>query len=78
MTNVAIVLFLLLLGPAAATWLYLTIHNRYRNPDKSHDFEHETAVVAKVIGSDQKVDRVIGTKSERIDGGNVSDHRKRL
>ena len=71
--------WLLLLGPAGATGLYWTLYRYYRNTDKSHDFEHETAVEAKpVTGSDQKVDEVKGTRETRIPGDNVREYRKRV
>jgi hypothetical protein len=72
-------MWLLLLGPAGATGLYWTLYRYYRNTDKSHDFEHETAVVAKpVTGSEQKVDEVTGTRDSRIRGDNVHAYRKRV
>jgi len=70
-------LWLLLMGPAGATLLYWGLYRYYRNTDKSHAFEHETAVQAKpVIGSDQKVDEVKGTQQSRISDDNVRDYRK--
>lgn len=72
-------LWLLALGPAGATGLYWALYRYYRNTDKSHDFEHETAVVAKpVTGSEQKVDEVKGTRDSRIRGDNVHAYRKRV
>ncbi len=72
-------LWLLLLGPAGATALYWGLYRHYRNTDKSHAFEHETAVDAKpVTGSDMKVDVVEGTRETRISGDNVSEYRKRV
>ena len=72
-------LAILLLGPAGATGLYWWLYRYYRNTDKSHDFEHETAVVAKpVTGSEQKVDEVKGTRATRIPGDNVREYRKRV
>ncbi len=72
-------MWLLALGPAGAAGLYWTLYRYYRNTDKSHDFEHETAVVAKpVTGSDQKVDEVKGTRETRINGDNVAAYRKRV
>ncbi len=72
-------LWLLLLGPAGATALYWGLYRHYRNTDKSHAFEHETAVDAKpVTGSDRKVDVVKGTRETRISGDNVSEYRKRV
>jgi hypothetical protein len=72
-------LAILLLGPAGATGLYWALYRYYRNTDKSHDFEHETAVQAKpVTGTDQKVDELQGTRETRIEGDNVHDYRKRV
>jgi hypothetical protein len=72
-------LWLLAAGPAGGTALYWFLYRYYRNTDKSHDFEHETAVVAKpVTGSDEKVDAVKGTQKKRIDGDNVSEYRQRV
>lgn len=74
-------MWLLALGPAGATGLYWALYRYYRNTDKSHDFEHETAVVAKpVTGSDQdqKVDEVKGTRETRIGGDNVRQYRTRV
>lgn len=72
---------LLALGPASAIGLYWALYRYYRNTDKSHAFERETAVEAKpVIGaeSDHKVDEVKGTQSKRIDDDNVHDYRERV
>ncbi len=70
---------LLLAGPAAATGLYWGLYRYYRNTDKSHAFEHETAVSAKPItGSDQKVDQIEGTRETSISGNNVHDYRTRV
>lgn len=72
-------MWLLALGPAGATGLYWALYRYYRNTDKSHDFEHETAIVAKpVTGSEQKVDEVKGTQETRIRGDNVRQYRKRV
>ena len=70
---------LLLLGPAGATGLYWVLYRFYRNTDKSHAFERETAVEAKpVTGSDNKIDEVKGTQQTRIRGDNVREYRKRV
>jgi hypothetical protein len=72
-------LWLLAMGPAGATALYWGLYRYYRNTDKSHDFEHETSVVAKpVTGSDFKVDVVKGTRATEIPGNNVSAYRTRV
>lgn len=72
-------LALLLAGPAGATGLYWFLYRYYRNTDKSHGFERETAVVAKpVTGSDAKVGENNGTRESRIAGDNVHDFRDRV
>lgn len=71
--------WLLALGPAGATALYWAIYRYYRNTDKSHAFERETAVDAKpVTGSENKVDEVKGTQATRIPGDNVKAYRQRV
>ena len=73
------ILLLLAVGPAAATGLYWGLYRHYRNTDKSHAFEHETAINAKPItGFEQKVDQIEGTRESKISGNNVSDYRKRV
>ena len=72
-------LWLLALGPAGATALYWALYRYYRNTDKSHAFERETAVDAKpVTGTDHKVGEVKGTQQKRIDDDNVGDYRERV
>ena len=74
-------LFLLALGPASAVGFYWLVHRHYRNTDKSHAFERETAVEVLTLNgaeSDRKVDEVRGTRSSRIQGDNVGDHRQRV
>jgi len=72
-------LWLLLSGPASATGLYWALYRYYRNTDKSHAFEHETAVEAKpVTGADEKVGEVKGTQATRIPGDNVHAYRQRV
>ena len=75
------ILFLLALGPAGAVGFYWAMHRYYRNTDKSHAFEHETAVEVLAltgIETDRKVDELRGTRSPRIEGDNVGDHRQRV
>jgi hypothetical protein len=75
------ILFLLALGPASAVGFYWAMHRHYRNTDKSHAFEHETAVqVLSLTGSetDRKVDDIRGTRASRIQGDNVGAHRQRV
>jgi hypothetical protein len=70
---------LLAAGPASAVGLYWTLYRHYRNTDKSHAFERETAVeVQPVTGSDRKVGEIKGTQKTSIDGNNVGAFRKRV
>jgi hypothetical protein len=72
-------LWLLALGPAGAAGLYWAIFRYYRNTDKSHAFERETAVDAEpVTGTDSKVDEVTGTQETRIAGDNAGAYRQRV
>ena len=72
-------LALLALGPAGAVGLYWALYRYYRNTDKSHAFERETAVEAKpVTGDDRKVGENNGTQQTSIAGNNVREYRKRV
>ena len=72
-------LWLLALGPAGATALYWALYRYYRNTDKSHDFEHETAIDAKPVqGGQQKIRQIRGTRATRISGDNVHAFRQRV
>ncbi|WP_374248048.1 hypothetical protein [Thermomonas sp.] len=73
--------WLLLLGPAGSAGFYWAMYRYYRNTDKSHAFERETAVDAKPVTGmqdDHKIDEVHGTRETRIDGDNVREYRKRV
>jgi hypothetical protein len=75
------ILFLLALGPASAAGFYWAMHRHYRNTDKSHAFEHETAVeVLALTGSetDHRIDEIRGTRSSRMQGDNAGNHRQRV
>ena len=75
------ILLLLALGPVSAVGFYWAMYRHYRNTDKSHAFEHETAVeVLALTGTeaDLKVDEVRATRSPRIQGDNVGNHRQRV
>ena len=72
-------LWLLAIGPAGATALYWALYRYYRNTDKSHAFERETAVEAQpVMGSDEKIGENNGTRETSISGNNVSAYRTRV
>ena len=71
-------LWLLALGPAGGTALYWAIYRYYRNTDKSHAFERETAADAKpVTGHERKVDTVTETQKQWVDGTSEKTFRRR-
>ncbi|TXJ07168.1 MAG: hypothetical protein E6Q27_02310 [Aeromicrobium sp.] len=71
--------WLLVSGPASAVTTYMMIYRYYRNTDKSHSFERETAIESQPItGSDNKVDERNGTTDTSIPGDNREDHRARV
>jgi hypothetical protein len=75
------ILIVLALGPVSAVGFYWAVVRHYRNTDKSHAFEHETAVeVLALTGTeaDRKVDEIRGTRSMRIAGDNAGNHRQRV
>ena len=75
------ILFLLALGPVSAVGLYWLVHRYYRNVDKSHAFERETAVQVLALNgheADRKVDEIRGTRASRMEGGNAGNHRQRV
>jgi len=74
-------LLMLLLGPAGGAGFYWAMYRYYRNTDKSHNFEHETAVDAGPVSGmegDRKIDETKGSSSTRIDGDNVKEYRRRV
>jgi hypothetical protein len=72
-------LWLLAVGPAGATALYWALYRYYRNTDKSHAFERETAVEAQpVTGLDEKIGENNGTQAKSISGGNADAYRQRV
>ncbi len=74
-------LILLAMGPASAAGLYWMLYRYYRNTDKSHAFERETAIAAQPVSgmqADVKVDEVRGTQATTISGNNVGDYRRRV
>ena len=79
--DIETVLFLLAMGPVSAAAFYWLMHRHYRNTDKSHAYEHETAIkvlALKGTESDRKIDVILGTRASRIEGNNVSEHRQRV
>lgn len=72
-------IMLLLLGPLAGVGFYTMVFLRYRNTDKRHMYEHETASeVRNPKAYDKKVDAVRGTDRRRIQGDNSKSPTKRL
>lgn len=70
---------LLAAGPAGAAAFYWYIYRFYRNTDKSHAFERETAVDFEVTASeDNKIGTNNRTKQQRINGDNISKFRQRV
>jgi hypothetical protein len=73
------ILALLLAGPAGGVAYYRMKYRKYRNTDKSDQFERETAVTAKPIeGFDRRVDQVKGTSAKFIKGRNDANYRERV
>jgi len=57
----------LLSGPAYFMYMY----TKYRNKDKRHHHERETAAeVVNLVASDEKFHRITGTSSTRVQGEN--------
>ena len=73
-------LALLALGPIAAIAFYGYIISRYRNADKSYQFEETTRVeLQDVQGSDTYVDSISRTRDRQVEGHEYSkDPRNRL
>jgi hypothetical protein len=74
-------LLLLAMGPASAAGLYWMLYRYYRNTDKSHAFERETAITAQPVSgmqADVKLSEVRGTQATAISGNNVGDYRRRV
>lgn len=71
--------YLLLLGPLAGVAFYSMTFMRYRNTDKRHEYEHETASEMRgVEGFEHKVDELHSTESKRISGDNSKKPTERL
>ena len=71
--------WLLAVGPVGAASFYWAVWMAYRNTDKSHAYEHETAiVVSDMTGADVKVGTNNGTRDSRIQGMNSDKPRQRV
>jgi len=73
-------LALLALGPVAAIAFYGYVMSRYRNADKSYQFERTTRVeLQDVQGSDTYSDSISRTQDKHVEGHEYSsDPRNRL
>jgi len=73
------ILGLLAVGPVLAFIFYRTMLKKYRNFDKTHDFEGETSIVhEKVQALDEKVGERNRTRDKYITGKNSDNHRLRV
>ena len=71
--------FLLAAGPASGVAVYFFGFRYYRNTQRSHSFERETRISSRpVTGSESKIGENNGTRNSSIEGGNHSDHRRRV
>jgi hypothetical protein len=66
-------------GPAASVAYYWFTYLRYRNTDKTDQYERETTVQAQPVeGTDTKVNTITGTEAREIRGRNESSYRQRV
>ncbi|MBU3995620.1 MAG: hypothetical protein KKF42_07575 [Actinobacteria bacterium] len=71
--------WLWLIGPAGGLGFFMWVFLRYRNTDKRHAFERETAAeVLNLRTYDQKTGEVKGVENSRIPGQNSNAPLKRL
>lgn len=72
-------LYLLAIGPAAAVFFYTTVHLRYRNTDKRHEYERQTSSeISDVQGYDTRVQQFTGLRNRWMDGRNEHVPTQRL
>lgn len=70
---------ILLVGPAGGVAFYTFVYLYYRNTNKSHNFEHETAVkVSNMRRHDRKVKELRGVRDASTDHANTHTHRVRV
>ncbi|KAB1648979.1 growth/differentiation factor [Pseudoclavibacter endophyticus] len=73
------ILAILALGPLAGIGFYTWTYRRYRNTDKRHVYEHETASeVRNPRTYDRKLKHIRGTDRKRIKGDNSKKATQRL
>lgn len=71
--------WLWLIGPAGGLGFFMWVFLRYRNTDKRHAFERETATeVLDLRVHDQQTGRVTGVENSMITGHNSQSPLKRL
>lgn len=71
--------WLLVLGPIAVVVTYLGLWSYYRNTHQSHAYERETRIASEpIVASDAKVSTITGTKRNRIERENRTNHRQRV
>jgi hypothetical protein len=72
-------LFAYATGPAASAAYYWLMYLRYRNTNKTQQYERETAVQAQPVeGNDARVNTITGTQAREIRGRNESNYRQRV
>lgn len=58
---------------------YYAVYRRYRNHDKSYQYEQNTDVkISNLQHSDVQIDVVKGTSDRKIKGDNSNEHRNRV
>jgi hypothetical protein len=71
--------FLLLAGPLAGGVFAWLVFLRYRNTNKTNQYEKEAAVAAEPIqASDTKMRTVLATRDATTSGRNEHSHRQRV
>ena len=71
-------IFALALGPAAAVMFFLYIYRRYRNTDKSYQYEDRTRIEVENIKHFDQYSRHIGrTRSSQVEGLEQSKNPRR-
>lgn len=72
-------LIFLAMGPFSAFGFFMAIWRRYRNTDKSYQYERDTAIEAQpATGWDVKVGSKNRQKREEIEGRNSGKNRQRV
>lgn len=70
---------ILLAGPVVFGLVYWLLFQFYRNTNKSHNYEQETAIESqKILENDRRTNHISRTSRRRTSGANESSHRKRV